>query len=120
MAIAFPTPQPMDHLTAVAKKIKALGELWHPHGVAIDPATNHIYVAEENFFYNFARVSIFSESGEYLNSYTHEDMKALWGIAVHGNNLYVTDWRVQAVFHLNIEADFRLVTRLVGRGSGIG
>ena len=66
------------------------------------------------------RVSIFSESGEYLNSYTHEHMKALWGITIHGNNLYVTDSVVHAVFHLKIEADIYLVARLGSRGSGIG
>ena len=120
MAVAFPDPQPKDHLTAVAKRGKAPGELWWPHGVAIELSTNHIYVAEGDIFENFARVSIFSESGEFLNSYTHEHMKALWGIAIHGNNMYVTDWGVHAVFHLKIETDFRLVARLGSRGSGIG
>ena len=108
----------MRPTVAVAKEGKAPGELWDPNCVAIDPATNHIYVAEGGF--NFARVSIFSESGEFLNSYTHEHMKSLWGIAIHENNLYVTDWVVHAVFHLKIEADFRLVARQGRRGSGIG
>ena len=117
MAVAFPDSQPVDHLTAVAKSGKAPGELWFPSGVAIDLATNHIYVAGGG---NYARVSIFSESGEYLNSCTHEYMKSLWGIAIHGNNLYVTDCVVHAVFHLKLEADFHLVSRLGSRGSGIG
>ena len=120
MAIAFPDSHPVDHLTAVAKIGKAPGELWCPRGVAIDPVTNHIYVAEGGLNYNFARVSIFSESGKFLSIYSHEHMKALCGIAIHGNNLYVTDYEVHAVFHLKIEADFRLVARLGSRGSGIG
>ena len=120
MAIAFPDPQPVDHLTAVARRGKAPGELWNPRGVVIDTATKHIYVAEGGSFHNFARVSTFSESGEYLNSYTHEYMESLWGIAVHGNNVYVTDWDVHAVFHLKIETDFRMVTMQGSRGSGIG
>ena len=118
MAIAFTDPQPVDHLTAVAKKGKAPGELWYPLGVAINPATNNIYVTEGCF--NFARVSIFSELGEYLNSYTHENMKSIWGIAIHGNNLYVTDLVVHAVFHLKIEPDFRLVATIGSTGSGLG
>ena len=118
MALAFPDSQPVDHLTAVAKRGQAPGELWCPIGVAIDPATNYIYVTEGGF--NFPRVSIFSEFGEFLNRYTHEYMKALWGIAIHGNNLYVTDDMVHAVFHLKIEADLRLVARLGSIGSGIG
>ena len=71
MTVVFPDPHPVDHLTAVAKRGKAPGELWIPHGVAIDLVTNHIYVAEGDIFPNFARVSIFSESGEYLNSYIY-------------------------------------------------
>ena len=110
----------MRPTVAVAKEGQAPGELWFPRGVAIDPATNHIYVAEGSKYPNFARVSIFSESGEFLNSYTHEHMESLCGIAIHGNNLYVTDWKVHAVFHLKIETDFRLVARLGSRGSGIG
>ena len=121
MAVAFPDPQTFDHLTAVTKRGKAPGELYCPSGVAIDPATNHIYVAEGNIYPTiFTRVSIFSESGEYLKSYTHEYMKSLWGIAVHGNNLYVTDCEAHAVFHLKIEADLSLVGRVGSRGSGFG
>ena len=110
----------IDHLTAVAKKGKARGKLCFPSGVAINPRTNHIYVAEGVISDKFARVSIFSESGEYLNSYTHKDMKSLWGIAIHRNNVYVTDWEAHAVFHLKIEANLRLVSRVGSRGSGIG
>ena len=119
MNVEIHDSQPVDHLTAVVKEGKAPGELWYPHGVAVELVTNHIYVAEGSWAPNFARVSIFSESGEYLNSYTHEYMKSLWGIAIHGNNLYVTDWKVHSVFHLKIEADFRLVARLGSRGAGI-
>ena len=122
MAIAFSDLQPVEHLTAVAKEGKAPGELYNPRGVAIDPATNHIYVTDADpfIFGNFTRLSVFSEFGEYLDSCTHEDIKALCGIAIHGNNLYVTDDVVHAVFHLKIEADLRLMTRLGSIGSGLG
>ena len=121
MALAFPDPEPVDHLIAVSRKGRAPGELLYPQGVAIDPATKHIYIAEGCYPpWNFARVSIFSESGEYLNSYTHGTMKSLWGIAIHGNNLYVTDWNAHAVLHLKIESDLYLVARIGSRGSGIG
>ena len=118
MALKFPVSQPVDHLTAVAKRGQAPGELWYPRAVAIDPATNRIYVTEGGFC--FPRVSIFSEFGEYLNSYTHNSMKAFWGIAIHGNKLYVTDDCIHSVFHLKIYADFSLVARQGSSGSGLG
>ena len=108
-----------DHLTAVAKEGKSPGELCSTNSVAIDPATNYIYVAEGNYAC-FGRVSIFSLSGEFINSYTHKDMESLYGIAINGNNLYVTDCGVHAVFHLKIEANLRPVAKLGNLGSRIG
>ena len=131
MAVAFPPPQPLDpvevdinegfnHVVACARTGFAPGNLYYPRCVAIDPATNDIYIAEGGLFHNFARVSIFSESGDFLNNYTHERMKSLWGIAIHGDNVYVTDGIVHAVFHLlKIESHFRLVDGIGSRGSGI-
>ena len=109
-----------DHVTACAKSGTAHGTLMCPHGVALDPLTNHIYVAEGDVLTNFARVSVFSESGEYLNSYTHEFLQSLWGIVLHEKDVYVTDWVVNTVFHFRIEPDFHLVASRGSRGSGVG
>ena len=70
--------------------------------------------------YGFGRVSIFSEGGEFLNSFTHERMKCPYGIAFHRNNVYVTDTVVHGVFHFKIEADIHLEAALVGKGSSDG
>ena len=109
-----------DHLVACAKSGLTPGNLLNPHGVAIDPATNCIYIAEGDLNRTIARVSIFSELGEYLNCYTNELMEGLWGIAIHGNSVYVTDWILHTIFHLEIEPEFRLIARLGSRGSDIG
>ena len=65
MAIAFSDLQPVEQLTAVAKEGKAPGELYNPRGVAIDPATNHIYVTDIGpyIFAYFTKLSVFSEFG---------------------------------------------------------
>ena len=109
-----------DHLTVVAKEGKAPGELWFPSCVAFDRVSNHIYVAEGDILDSFARVSIFSESGDFLNSYTHEEMKVLHGITIHGSNIYITDYSIHCVFHFKIEPNFSLVGMLGCRGSGMG
>ena len=92
------------------------GELSNPYAVAIDENSNHIYVTERYP----ARMSIFTESGEFLNVFTHEHMKDPCGIAILRNNVYVSDTGVNGVFHFKIEADMRLDAALVGRGSGDG
>ena len=142
MAVRYPdTPQTVDpaeihnnflfdHLTACVNRGRAPGELSYPHSVSVDSNTNQIYVTEgfyveegpndpEACLNSIARVSIFSEMGEFIDTFSHPDMKWPWGIVIHRNNVYVTDTVEHSVFHFKVE-DFRLVARLGGRGSGIG
>ena len=63
----------MRPIVAVGKKGKAPEVLLSPYGVAIDENTNLIYVAEANP----CRVSIFSETGEFINTFTHQDMGSM-------------------------------------------
>ena len=103
-------------IVAVGKRGQAPGELDDPYGVAIDENSNLIYVTEGVS----RRVSIFSETGEFINTFTHQDMREPCGIAIHRDNLYVTDIEVDAVFQFKIEADMRLVAKLGSLGSGVG
>ena len=112
-----PRYEEMRPIVAVGKKGQAPGELLSPYGVVIDLNTNLIYVAEGE---GSCRVSIFSETGEFINTFTHQDMKTPWGIAIHRDNLYVTDTGVHAVFQFKIEVDMRLVAKLGSKGSGMG
>ena len=110
-----PRYEDMRPIVAVGKKGTAPGELWVPRGVAVDENTNLIYVAEW-----LPRVSIFSETGEFINTFTHEDMRQPWGIAIHRDSLYLTDIRAHAVFHFKMETDMRLVAKLGSEGFGVG
>ena len=110
--------QQMQRIVAIGKDGKNPGQLYNPHEVAIDDTTNHIYVTEGGW--EFARVSIFSERGDFLNSFTHERMKCPRGIAFHRNNVYITDLVVHGVFHFKIEADIHPVAALLGLGSTDG
>ena len=112
-----PRYQEMRPIVAVGKRGQAPGELLNPNGVAIDENTNLIYVAEG---FGSCRVSIFSETGEFINTFTHQDMREPCGIAIHRDNLYVTDTEVHAVFQFKIEVDMRLVAKLGSEGSGMG
>ena len=119
--VDIPMDQVVEHVIVCVKKSgRAIGELYEPNSIAVDPATNNIYIVEGSCSGNFARISIFSDSGEYLDNYHDEHMFSLWGIAIHENNVYVTDWVLNAVFHLKIEGHLRLVTRQGSKGSGVG
>ena len=115
--LVVPRYEEMRPIVAVGKEGKAPGELWNPRGVAIDENTNLIFVAEG---LGSCRISIFSETSEFINTFSHQDMRQLHGIAIHQDNLYVTDREVHAVFQFKIEVDMRLVAKLGSQGSGMG
>ena len=112
-----PRYEEMRPIVAVGKKGQAPGDLWDPCGVAIDENTNLIYIAEG---LDSRRVSIFSETGEFINTFSHQDMRQPHSIAIHRDNLYMTDTEVHAVFQFQIEVDMRLVAKLGSEGSDIG
>ena len=74
----------MIPIVAIGKNGYAPGELWNPWGVAFDENSNLINVADG---FNSFRISIFSDSGEIMNTFTHQGMKEPWGIAIHRDNL---------------------------------
>ena len=80
----------------------------YPNAMAIDSNTNRIYVAERHYYSedypsnNISRVSIFSETGEFLNTFTHPHMKWPCGIAIHRDNVYVTDKFKYFLFHFTM------------------
>ena len=109
----------MKQVVAVCKLGRAPGELYGPYGVAID-TNNHIFVAEGSISGSHARISEFSEKGEFLTTFTHQDLRSPYGIATHGDFMYVTDVLVHAVFKFKMETDFPLVAIQGTEGSQIG
>ena len=79
--------------------------LWHDniesyiqYGIAIEEETNLIYVAEANCC-DKGRMSIFTEAGDYLKSVKLDEMKCPYGIAIHRDNIYLTDYKEHCVTH---------------------
>ena len=106
--------QAMRPVVAVGRQGKAPGELYYPCAVAID-SNNRIFVTE----FSHTRISVFSERGEFLSCFSHQDMREPRGIAIHGDNLYVTDTRVHSILHFNIK-NFSLVAKRGFRGQQVG
>ena len=103
----------MRCVVAVGKKGRAPGELYDPCGVAIDKNTGCIYVTEGVV----SRISVFSGTGDFLNTFSHQGMNSPWGIALHRDNIYMTDIMSSAVFHFKMEQQIRHVATF---GSGRG
>ena len=89
---AVPRYQDMKVTVAVGKKGQGDGEISSPNGIAIDQNTGNVYVTQEiGFVENSGRISIFSQSGEFLDSFGQKYMNVPRGIAIHGNYVYVSD-----------------------------
>ena len=73
---------------ATGKKGRVPGELYDPCGVAIHEDTHQIFVAN---CYNDS-VEIFSETGEFLYQLGVGLLFRPWGVATHGDSLYVGCW----------------------------
>ena len=110
--------QSFDHLIPVGKRGQEPGELWMPTSVAVDPRSDRIYVTDG--VNHSARVSIFSEKGEFMDMFTHEQLKSPWGIAVINDNVCLTDTRKHCVFQFKLTPEIRLAAMIGDRGSGIG
>ena len=116
-----PRYEDMRAVVTVGKRGRAPGDLYYPNAIAIEANSNQIYIAEGGTLSSsLARISIWSEGGEYLNSFTHQELRCPHGIAIHGDSVYVSDIRVHAVFQFRKGNSIELVAKIGTRGSGIG
>ena len=100
--------------SVTGKQGTAPGELYYPCGVAINEATNQIFVANCNNH----RIEIFSDTGEYLNQLGGE-LHNPWGIAIHENSLFVSGYMSHTISKYSL-TDFSLVKHIGREGSNNG
>ena len=72
-------------IVATGKQGSAPGELYSPSGVAIHEDTHQIFIVDSINH----RVEIFSETGEFLNQLDVEWQSIIFGIATHGDSVYI-------------------------------
>ena len=100
---------------ATGVKGSAPGELYFPCGLTIDEATHQIFVA--NFMNH--RVEIFSETGEYICQLGVGQLSTPGGIAIHGDNVYVSCLWNHTVSRFSF-TDMSLIRKIGGRGTKNG
>ena len=103
------------HVVATGKKGRAPGELYFPRGVAIHEETHQIFIVN---FYN-DRVEIFSETGESFHQLGVGQLYRPWGIAIHGDSVYVSCWGDHTVSKFSL-TELCLVRRIGGAGTNSG
>ena len=101
---------------AVGKEGKANDELDRPRGLALDEPNQLIYIADMS---NSRRIQVVSFDGKFLKSFGQGILKVPWGIAVTEDNVFVTDWGLDALLQFS-KKDYKLVRRTGTQGRGEG
>ena len=102
-------------VVATGKVGGAPGELNGQQGVAIHEETHQIFVAN----CGNDRVEIFSETGEFFYQLGVGQLSQPWGIAIHGDSVYVSGWGDHTVSKFSLTKLCR-VRRIGGYGSNNG
>lgn len=103
---------------AMGKGGIAPGEFNVPRGIAIDPQTSSIYVADcvNN------RVQVFNSEGEYKFHFGKESgegkMSNPWGVCVAGVSVYVTQLKAGALHAYKLDGTFMKKCGNIGNGQG--
>ena len=64
------------------------GNFDNPRGIAIDSKVNEVYIADNS---NHC-IQVMSLNGEFLRSFTHDQLKEPYGICLSEKEVFVTDW----------------------------
>ena len=102
-------------IVATGKQGSDHGELFGPFGVAIHEETHQIFVAN----HLNDRVEIFSETGEFFHQLGVGQLSHPWGIAIHGDSVYVSCIGDHTVSKFSL-TELCLVRRIGGKGSDNG
>ena len=102
-------------VVATGKEGKAPGELLCPQGVAVHEETHQVFVANNGNH----RVEIFSETGEFISQLGTRELSEPYGIAIHGDSVYVSCHGDHYVSKFSLVKMYR-VRRIGGRGSNNG
>ena len=100
---------------AVGKRGNANNELNWSRGLALDEPNQLIYIADMDN----SRIQVVSFAGKFLKSFGQGILKVPWGIAVTEDNVFVTDWDLDALLQFS-KKDYKLVGRTGTKGGGEG
>ena len=105
---------------SVVKKGTDEGDLYFPSGVAFDENSQRIYVTNTLLF-GSGNISVFSARGEYIDKVCERQVSSPTGIAISGEDVFVSDTGFHCVFKFKFKFPTFLSVNMVGKeGTGAG
>ena len=102
---------------SVCKKGFVPGELYKSCGIAYNISTQLIYVADYSYINNSGRICVFSEKGEYINTFAEKYLNRPVGIGISVKKVFVSDQYLHTIFHFELP-NFSLVDKVGMKGAG--
>ena len=112
-------PALLEPRISVGKQGTGQGELYYPQGIAFDERNQLIYVVNRYQFSNIGTIIVFSVTGEYINTFYEGQFETPVGIAINGDEVYVSDVNLNSIFHFKFPG-FELITKVGKKGTGKG
>ena len=103
---------------SVAEMGTAEGVLFWPRHVAFDENSQRIYATNTPMFVG-GNISVFSVTGEYIDSVCEGQVCSPNGIAISRDNVFVSDTALSCVFKFKFPT-FIFVSKVGERGTGVG
>ena len=110
-------PALLEPRISIGKQGTGQGELYYPEGIALDERTQLIYVAHGDPFSSIGCIIVFSVTGEYINTFCKGQFEYPMGIAISGDEVYVSDSFLNSIFHFKLPG-FELMTKVGMKRTG--
>ena len=108
-------PALLEPRISVGKIGRGQGELVYPQGIVFDEKIQLIYVVNRAIY--SGSIIIFSVTGEYINTFCKGQLSIPIGIAINGDEVYVSDSDSHSIFHFKLPC-FELITKVGKKGTG--
>ncbi|KAI6648894.1 RING finger protein nhl-1 [Oopsacas minuta] len=86
----------------VCKRGRGNGELNNPRGIAVDRASNELYICDESN----SRIQVLTTEGKYLRSFGTDHLKEPWGICLLKEEVFVTDRAKESIVKFSLSGQF--------------
>ena len=104
---------------SVCEKGYESGKLNWVNGIAYEENSQLIFVVDHNgsIFSPSGRICVFSEQGEYIDTFGESHLKNPVGIAISGKEVFVSDEYLHTILHFKLP-NFRFVAKVGKEGAG--
>ncbi|KAI6649885.1 hypothetical protein LOD99_6434 [Oopsacas minuta] len=98
----------------VCKRGDRNGELYNPNGIAVDRASNELYICD----CSNSRIQVLNTEGKYIRSFGTDHLYEPWGICLSKEEVFITDRATESLLKFSLAGQFLKETGSRGHTEG--